>query len=225
MPQPLFQGPLIKGFFGRIKDGEVVSIFDFQFNPPEVTRSRTVDYEFDSSPASVLPSAYFKAITGDTITIQLLLDAVETYKDSKKGTLAQQAFLESLTCPEFDEFSEEVGSFVSPPPVLYCMGEQSWKVVIPSLQFRDVRWNKYAIPTRTYVDIQMRTYFTDINEIKARYDQLRLLRREAVLNPGGEDEWSPGDWRAPQVAGETSPNPWGNDADLYENTGSGNVAV
>jgi hypothetical protein len=174
--------PLVKGYLGRISNGEMVDLFGFQFNPTEVTRARAVEYIFTSPPGSPLPFALFKSISGDTFTLQLLLDAVEDYDHENKGTSAMKAALEIYTQPEYNEFSDDLGQFVSPPMARYSMGDESFEVVVNSIQFRDVRWNRDGIPTRTYVDVQMRTAYTNISSLRARLDRLNVLSHRAVTS-------------------------------------------
>jgi len=173
--------PLVKGYIGRIRNGALESLMDFQFNPTEVPRARTVDYTFSQPPGSPLPTAMFRGIQGDSFSLSLLFDAVETYDHSHLGTTAQKAFLESLTQPDLNEFSDDIGQFVPPPHARYGMGDESWEVVVTSLQFRDVRWNRSGIPTRTWADVQMRTVFVDIASLRARLDFLAQYRDLAAV--------------------------------------------
>ena len=45
--------PLVKGYLARIKNGDIEGLLKFQFNPTEVARSRTVDYNFTAPPTSI----------------------------------------------------------------------------------------------------------------------------------------------------------------------------
>jgi len=171
----------VKGFLARIRDGEMESVMDFQFNPTETTRGRTAEYNFTSGPGSPIPTASFKAIQGDTFSITLLFDAVETYEEAKLGTTAQKAFIESFTSPDFDDFSDDLGQFTPPPQARYGMGEESWDVLILSHNFRDVRWNLSGHPTRTWCELQMRTMFVDVASLRARFDFLASLRDLAAV--------------------------------------------
>ncbi len=177
--------PLVKGYLGRISNGEMVDLFGFQFNPTEVTRARAVEYVFTSPPGSPLPFALFKGISGDTFTLQLLLDAVEDYDEDSEGTNAMKAALEIYTQPDYDEFSDDLGQFVSPPMARYSMGDESFEVVVLSSQFRDIRWNREGYPTRTFADLQMRTAYTNIASLRARLDRLNVLRQRAVTSLSG----------------------------------------
>jgi hypothetical protein len=145
----------------------------FQFNPTEVARTRNVDYTFSSAPGSPIPTAMFKGIQGDSLTLTLLFDAVETYEEKKLGTTAQRSYIEMFTSPDFDDFDDDIGQFTPPPRARLGIGEESWDVVVLSAQIRDVRQNDSLHPTRTWVDIQMRTIFTDVAALRARYDFLR----------------------------------------------------
>lgn len=171
-----------KGYIGRIRRGEMDRLLYFQFNPTEVPRSRNVDYNFSSPPGSPLPTALFKGIQGDSFTLSLMFDAVESFDENSLGTTGQKAFLESLTQPDFDDFSDDIGLFVPPPEARFGMGQESWDVVVTSLQFRDVRWNTDLTPTRTWVEIQMRSMFVDVATLRARFDFLQTyLERETVV--------------------------------------------
>lgn len=177
--------PLVKGYFARISNGELVETLNFQFNPSEVNRSRTVDYVFESPPGSALPTALFKSMSGDSFTISLLLDAVETFNSDEEGTSAQKAFFEAFTQPDIDLFSDDLGQFVAPPSARYGMGNESWPILFTSINFRDVRWNRQGIPTRTYVDLQFRGHLTDISVLRARLDSLAALRRMVTVEGTG----------------------------------------
>jgi len=163
----------IKGYLGRIRHGDMDAVMDFQFNPSEISRTRTVDYNFNSPPGSPLPTAQFKGIQGDAMNLSLLFDAVENYSDNTLGTTAQKAFIESLTQPDFDDFSDDLGLFVPPPQTRLGIGEESWSGVLTSVNFRDVRWNRNLIPTRTWIDIQFRSSFGDVEALRARFDFLQ----------------------------------------------------
>jgi hypothetical protein len=182
-----------KGFLARISDGSVRAIYPFQFNPTEVGRSMGVEWALDSPPGSALPHARFQASKGSSITLQLLLDAVEDFSSggrggrhdrSSEGVLPQQAALEALVSPDFDQFiNSDLGAFIAPPQVRYGMGGQSWEVVVQTLNFRDIRWNTIGQPVRSFVDITLQANFTDIQTIRARYERLSQLRRKAEQKP------------------------------------------
>jgi len=174
--------PLVKGYLGRISNGEMVDMFGFQYNPTETTRGRQVSYNDISPPGSPQPTANFVSIAGDVITLQLLLDAVEDYDPNKEGTGAMKAALEMFTQPDYAQFSDDIGQFVSPPVARYGMGDDSWEVRVDSVQFRDVRFNREGQATRTYVDIQMTAIFTDIATLRSRLDRLQNLRSRVVTD-------------------------------------------
>lgn len=172
--------PPSKGNFVRIANGEAVSRFDFQFNPEKVTRGYNADYEFVSSPGSVLPSAQFLKIGDQAVTLQLLFDAVETYRELEEGVSFQLAEIESYAQPDLDRFSADLGSFVAPPEVRYSYGFQSTRVVIPRISVVEERWNRSGVPTRARVDIEMRLTFSSIAAVQAHFDRLASLRLLAV---------------------------------------------
>lgn len=169
-------GSPIKGYIALIRDGDIEQVLDFQFNPTEVARVRAVDYDFTVPPGGPIALAAFKGIQGDSFTLSLLFDAVETFDSELQGTTAQKAFLESLTQPDFDDFSDDLGSFTPPPRARYGLGEESWDVVVTNLQFRDVRWNRDMVPTRTWAEIQFRSHFVDVATLRARFDRLQSYR-------------------------------------------------
>lgn len=171
--------PVQKGWFTRIVNGQAQSLFSFQFNPTTVQRDHTVDYDFVSAPGSPLPVASFKSVQGQTITLQLLLDAVENYDAASEGITAQLSELESFVQPDIDQFSAGLGSFISPPEVRYGMGRRSWNVVVTNLSIKEERWSRKAIPTRARVDFTMRTNFVDVADIRAQLERMASLRERA----------------------------------------------
>lgn len=172
---------LSKAWFARLANGEIETVFPFQFNPTAMDRDHDVAFSFISAPGSPLPLANFQAITGDTIAFTMLLDATENYDEDKRGTLAQQAELESYVQPDLARYINELGQFIPPPEVRLGYGSQSWRIVIPKIKFRDVRFNRDGHPTRTFIDIKANTYYTRASEISAYLVKLDALRSRVVV--------------------------------------------
>jgi len=169
-------GAFRKGMLARIKDGEVVAEYRFQFNPTQVGHSRAVSHDFATPGGGYLPLAQFLYVNGDTFSISLLLDATDEYSHAKQGTRAQKACIELLTHPDVDDFLSGVGQFNPTPQVRFEVGGVSWNVKIVSLNMKDVRWNNELIETRTTVDIEMQSIYTSAAEMKARMQRLAALR-------------------------------------------------
>lgn len=162
-----------KGYLGRIRNGNMDAVMDFQFNPTNTTRSRVANYKFAEPPGSPIPTAMFKNIQSDSFTLSLLFDATDSYSEFALGTTAHKAFIESFTQPDFDDFYDDLGQFIPPPQVRYGMGSESWTCVMLDTKFRDVRWNRDMTPTRTWVEITLKTMYVDIAELRARFDFLQ----------------------------------------------------
>lgn len=173
--------PLNKGYIASVRRGAIDQIMPFQFNPTEVDRARNVEYEFNSPPGSPAPTAFFMSIGGDSFTLQLLFDAVENYDPDKLGTTAQKAFIELLTQPDISLFSDEIGLGAAPPEARIGIGEEDWAVLVLSHRFRDVRFNRDQIPTRTYVDLQLRTMFTTVAAIRTRLEYLSSFVEKVTI--------------------------------------------
>ena len=167
---------LSKGWIGRVLDGEMVAVFTFQFNPSEITHDRGVEWVFESPTGSSLPTAIFRAIGGDTFALTLLLDATELNSRNSDGVRAKKAFLESLTQPDISKFNDDLGQFVAPPAVKFGMGGLMFDVVVSRASFRDVRFQTDLVESRTYVDLELRTYFVSVAAIKAHLQRLSSLR-------------------------------------------------
>jgi hypothetical protein len=175
--------PLSHGYLGRVVGGELVDIFPFQYNPTIVTRARSVEYNFSSPPGSPIPFAQFKSISSDRITLELLLDAVEIYDEDKQGVGAQKAFLESLTQPDIDSYSVDLGQFIPPPVAKFSLGRESFDVVATGVQFRDVRWNRRMICTRSRAQIQLATYWVSAANLGTWLSNLETLRQKVTVTP------------------------------------------
>lgn len=173
--------PVARGWLARITDGAVVATYEFQYNPTEVAYEHTVNYSLSSAAGSPLPTAYFGSIQGQSVSFSLLLDATEGYSSREKGVLAQKAELISLVSPDLDRFSRSLGQFVSPPEVLFGMGPESVKVIVPKISFRDVRFNRELEPTRCYADIQLQAIYTSAEEYAFYLAKLARMRSMVVI--------------------------------------------
>jgi len=176
--------PLTKGYIARIYRGNIIAIHNFQYNPTTVSRVMSVQYNYDSPPGSASPNAFFKSIDGNKITLELLLDAVESYSTDKEGVGAQKAFFESFMQPDIDSYSEDLGQFIPPPQARYGSGNESFDVTVDNVRFNDVRWNRQHICTRSRVQLQMTTYWTDRYKLLAWLHHLETLRSLVSVYPG-----------------------------------------
>jgi hypothetical protein len=173
--------PISKAWFARLKNGEIKTLFPFQFNPSSLDRTRDVGYAFITPPGSILPTAVFLGIAGDTISLNMLLDATSGYSDSKEGVNAQKAELESYTQPDIESYINTLGQFIPPPEVRFGYGADSFKVIITKLKFHDSRFNIDGYPTRTTAEMEMRTYYTSQAEIRQRLARLEALRSQVII--------------------------------------------
>lgn len=177
--------PIAKAWFARLIDGEIISLFPFQYNPTTINRERNVGFALVSPPGSPLPTANFQSISGDAISFTMLLDATSDYREENEGVGAQKAELESYTQPEIERFINELGQFISPPEVLFGFGADSWRVIIPRMGFRDVRFNGNGFTTRCFVDIRAQTYFSHPSEVQAHLSRVDRLRSFVVQQEVG----------------------------------------
>lgn len=168
--------PLIKGFIGRVDSGALVNVLNFQFNPTELTHTRSPGWEYSGGPGSPMPHAFFKSCEGDSLSFQLLFDASAGYAEEREGTGAQKAYIEALTHPDIDAFQSSIGQFVAPPLCRFGLGHTSFPAVVAGCTFRDTRFGRNGVPTRTYVDMQLRVVLDDIASYRARLDRLSYLR-------------------------------------------------
>lgn len=169
--------PLVKGWFGRIRNGEIDGVFDFQYNPTEMTQSVRPQYAMVDPPGSPIPTAVFKSVSNDEIKFRLLIDATDDYSSDERGILAKQSFLESLARPDLSSYLEGVGQFVSPPRVMMGLGPRTWDVIVSDIDFRVIRWNREMIPTRAWANLTLQSIYVDFETVLGEYQTL-LVNRE-----------------------------------------------
>jgi len=173
---------LTKAWMARLENGAIKGLFEFQFNPTQRNSGRAPQWDFISPVGSTEPFAIFKSIAGRTISFTLLLDATVGYSDLKQGVRAQKAWLEQFVNPDVTRFINDLGQFVGPPDLMYGMAGMHYHVKMTKCTPRDVRWNTKGFETRTYMDIELQTVFTDAAAIKSRLiQQQNLFRRVETL--------------------------------------------
>jgi hypothetical protein len=177
--------PITKGNLAVIENGAVTMVYTFQFNPPERGVAHSANWNFATPPGSALPLATFKNIDGPVFGLTLLVDATENYRSNKQGVRADKAFFESLVQPAYTQFIDNLATYTSPPEVRYTMGGESFPVLITRVTFRDVRFNREAFETRTYIELEMQMYMKDPALLKARIERLNSLRNKVVVRSEG----------------------------------------
>jgi hypothetical protein len=173
--------PLAKGFLAQILDGEVKRSFEFQFNPTEFNRNRTVEYGWLSAAGSVMPEAVFTKIGPEEMTLSLLLDATMSFSVSKEGISAVMAALELFTWPDPSKYSEDLGQVQAPPQALFGLGNFSTTVVVQRFSPNIVRWNRDLQPTRAFVELGLSSTMQSVSEIRNRLDGLETLAKQAFV--------------------------------------------
>jgi len=173
--------PVQKGWLTRITRDELDAHFVFQFNPTNTSHQVTPEYAFINPPGSPAPTAQFRFVNSDELSLDLLLDAVETFSVNEEGITAQRSFLESIARPDLDQYLKSTGQFISPPRVLYGMGLDSWECVVTSYACRTTRWNREGTPTRARVSLLLKSLFVGFAATQRRYQDLREYRDLAEL--------------------------------------------
>lgn len=168
--------PLTRAWLARVVYGQIGPVFNFQYNPTQITTEYGVNYSFSSPAGSPLPTAHFSSVSGDLISFTLLLDATEDFNISKKGVGAQKAELLSLAHPDLARYEQSIGQYISPPQVLFGIGSLMQDVVVVKLIARDVRFNRQLMVTRCNVDMQLRAIFTSPEAYAYRLSKLSRLR-------------------------------------------------
>ena len=173
---------LLKGWFGRIRDGEIDGIFDFQYNPTTMKHEVSPQYSMVDPPGSPIPTAVFKSVSNDVMKVKLLLDATDKYSSEEQGIWAKQSFLESLARPDLSSYLEGVGQFVSPPQVMMGIGPRTWDVVVTGLRVDTIRWNRDLIPTRAWVTMSLMSVYVDFETVLGEYQTLLVNRELAEVS-------------------------------------------
>jgi hypothetical protein len=150
-----------KGSLMKIRDGDIVSVFTFQFNPTERAVTRAPMFTVKSPPGSWEPDAFFGYVGGSTFSIKLLLDATSGYSELEQGVRARKAWLEQFTYPDYDKYVDELGGFTSPAYLRYSMGGRSFYVRLINYTARDVMFNSQGIEIRSWIDLDFQTVFKD----------------------------------------------------------------
>lgn len=171
-----------KGSFALINNGAVTDVFNFQYNPTERGVRHTVNYAKTSPPGSALPQASFTSIDGPTWALTLFLDSTNTPREEENGILAQKAFLEMLVQPDINNYLADINSYTPPPEVLYTMGGVSARVLVESVSFRDVRFNRLGVETRAYVEIDFFVPMTEVALLTARLQRLQNLAKTVTIS-------------------------------------------
>ena len=171
--------PLVKASLSRIRDGEVVAVFPFQFNPETLRRNISVEWTMLHAPGTEAPIAVFNHIQSQEIDFTLLLDARENYDDSKEGIRAQLDALESCVSPDPDVYFEDPSLSVAPSDYRLTVGPRTWPVVVSGIRVQEKMWNRDLVPVRAEVDMQLRTVFVDSGSTFVYLNSLRNSRARA----------------------------------------------
>jgi hypothetical protein len=173
--------PLTKGYLARIIDGAIQNYFEFQYNPTEFSRQRSVEYGWLGSAGSAVPEAVFSKISKEEMTLSLFLDATRKFSSEKEGINSQLAALELFTWPDPDSVSVDIGQVQAPPQVLFGLGNYSARVVVERFSSNITRWNRSLVPTRATVELGLGVTFVDMANIRERLDRLKSLASQAMV--------------------------------------------
>lgn len=171
---------LSKAAFYRIIDNKIKDTFVFQFNFPELGRNNSAEYNFISPPGSTLPTAIFKSSPGQEFTISIMVDSSSYY--SAEGVLPDLAYFESLVLPDIDSYLESNARWLSPPRLMFVVGNRLWDVVCVGVSIKETRYQRDLIPNRATVDVTLKTIYVDQATVESYLDNLRTLYSVRVVS-------------------------------------------
>ena len=170
-----------KGWFARIENGKIASVYNFMYNPTEWERGVSAAYMMVSPPGSSLPTAYFIATTGSEISMTLFLDATTRYSSDKEGVMADIFELNSYVLPVSSSITGELDQFVTPPMVKFGRGNDVRNVVFTNVSARITRENTFGFPTQARVDLSFHEVYTGPEDFSLQMRRLERLREHAVI--------------------------------------------
>ena len=169
----------------RLENGQVVSEFVFQYNPPGLEENYSPNWSFERSPGNTLPWAIFNGLDENIISFTVLLDATETYRSSLSGVDAYLDFFRGLTIPDSGRYLAGARNYAAPPEVILQMGPQEFKAVMTSLNIRILRWNRNLHPTRAEVDVSFKRYLQNDYDVEVWMWTLNNSREDVEVKRQG----------------------------------------
>jgi len=152
----------------------------FQYNPTTDNHGVTPKYTMIEPPGSTGPTAVFNTISNDTIDLQLLLDATESWHHAQVGIGPQRAFLESFARQDAQPFVDGLGQFVAPPKAIISIGPDAWEGVVTKYDCLVTKRTRGLIPIRATVKLAIKTVYLGRSRTQLQYQALldnRVLSR------------------------------------------------
>lgn len=178
--------PLLKGSLSRIRQGKIVGVLEFQFNPTTIRRKGNAVYKMGRGPGSILPVATF-AHTGDhIIDFQLLYDARENYEESIEGLRGVLAEIESLVLPPVDRWSKKRNNMsLSPDRLILIIGTRRWYCECTDYDIEEQQFNYKLHPVRATITFTLHMINPGAKLLQAFMDDLNQFRKSyALAKPG-----------------------------------------
>lgn len=172
---------LSKGTMIRLRGAKnkVAGALDFQFNPSQVTRAGNAEWQWGQGPGAVLPVATFGKMGEQTINLELLFDARETFSPALEGLRAVLAEAEAMGLPAVDKWEVQRKALaVAPDRIVLILGKRRWYCHITSWNIVEEMWNEKLDPVRARVSYSLRLINTGVNEIRAYMKQLDGYRKK-----------------------------------------------
>lgn len=170
------RGSIIK----LVNGNPVFPVFEFPLNPKEITRNRSVKWDFLNSPGTCASVAEWVRTDDQTIKFSLLIAARSStfnreYKSSL-GVLPDIAEIESWTMPDLDTMIDNPFQYIPPPMCVLTLGPRSWKCVVEDYTIKEKIFKHDLTPILCEVDISLRTVVGSFNDILASAISLRNFR-------------------------------------------------
>ena len=172
---------LSKGSMIRLRGSKnkVVGALDFQFNPGQLTRTGTAEWQWGQGPGSVLPVATFGKMGEQAINLELLFDARETFSPALEGLRAVLAEAEAMGLPAVDKWEIQRKALAVPPDrVVLVLGKRRWYCHITNWNIVEEMWNNKLDPVRARVSYSLRLINTGVREIRTYMKQLDSFRKK-----------------------------------------------
>lgn len=170
-------GVLIKGNLSRIRQGKVVGVLDFQYNPSTLRRGGNVEWKMGLGPGGFLPVATFGKMGDLSISLELLFDARETYDSNLEGLRGVLAEAESIGIPAVDRWNSKRNALaVSPDTCMLVLGTRSWHCECVNWSITEEMWNLKLMPVRARVSYTLRLTNPGMAILQKYVDSIKTFR-------------------------------------------------
>jgi len=169
------------GSISRVENGAVVSIYPFQHNPNNLTRTRKTKWVALEAPGTTGSMAEFVNVGEWSMTLKLMLSSWSVNSSfSRNGVQPHISEIESWGLPSLDVFMTDDSHYISPPILRFQWGSRKWDVHCTSIEIEETEWNEDLMPTSATATISLETH-TD-NFLQLQSMMADVMRRRNELN-------------------------------------------